>query len=265
MTGQTGAVSWWRDPIVAFLGLGAAIFLAWWLLQPREDEIRITPEIVAGLVQDHRQLTGRAPSAAERRALVEDWLAEELLFRESLARGLHLNDPQTRERLVERMKLVLGGVPPEPAEADLRDHYASHQARYVQEPLISLEHVYFATQPADPDAILQRLRRGEKVAGEDFWMGRHLADYGQSMLRGMFGEALLDAARRVPIGQWHGPYPSPRGVHFIRVETRVPARPLPYPAAREQVRMDWQAAAAEAPVSREVARLRGKYRIINAP
>lgn len=256
---------WLRDPILIFMALGAAIFAGWWLLQPRADTISVTPAIRQALADDHRQLTGHAPSPTERRRLIDDWVAEEILFREGLARGLHLADGQIRERLVERVKLMAGGVPPEPAEADLIDHFAQHHGVYQQEPQISLEHVFFAAAPADADTVLARLRAGETVAGEDYWMGRRFDDFGESMLRGMFGPALLAASRTAPIGQWQGPYASSRGVHFIRVSARTPARPLPYLAAREQVKMDWQAAAAAAPVAREVAKARARYRIVDAP
>ena len=262
---KTRLPGWLRDPIIVFLALGAAIFAGWWWLQARDNDISITPAIRQALIDDHRQLTGHAPSPAEQRRLIDDWVAEEILFRESLARGLHLADGQIRERLVERMKLMAGGVPPEPDEADLIDHYASHRETYVQEPQISLEQVFFGKAPADPAAMLARLRAGDAVKGDDYWMGRRFDDFGESMLRGMFGTNLLAGAHTAPIGVWQGPYTSPRGVHFIRVMARAPGRPLPYLAAREQVKMDWQAAAAAAPVAREVAKLRGRYRIVDAP
>jgi uncharacterized membrane protein YqjE len=66
---------WWRDPMVAFVVLGAAIFCGWWLLQPRDNDIRITPAIRAALAADHRSLTGHAPTPAEQRQLRADWLA----------------------------------------------------------------------------------------------------------------------------------------------------------------------------------------------
>jgi hypothetical protein len=256
---------WLRDPITIFLALGAAIFLGWWLLQPRDNEIRITQAVRAALAADHRQLTGHDPDPAEQRRLIDDWVAEEILFRESLARGLHLADGSVRERLVERMKLIAGGVPPEPEEADLIDHYARHRSIYVREPQISLDHVFFSKPPADPAAVLARLRAGGAVTGDDFWMGRQFENFGESMLRGMLGAGVLAGARSAPIGQWIGPFASPRGVHFIKVSARSPAQPLPYLAAREQVKMDWQAQAAAEPVTREVARVRRQYRIIDAP
>jgi peptidyl-prolyl cis-trans isomerase C len=256
---------WLRDPITVFLALGAAIFLGWWLLQPRENDIRITPAIRAALAADHRQLTGHDPDKAEQRGLIDDWVAEEILFREALARGLHLADGTVRERLVERMTLIAGGVPPEPDEADLIDHYARHRGTYVREPQISLEQVYFSKPPADPAAVLARLRAGGAVDGDDFWMGDQFSNFGESMLRGMLGAGVLAGARSAPIGQWMGPLVGPRGVHFIRVTARSPVQPLPYLAAREQVKMDWQAEAAAAPVAREVARVRSRYRIIDAP
>ncbi len=261
----SGLSGWLRDPITVFLALGAAIFLGWWLLQPRDNDIRITPAIRAALAADHRQLTGHDPDQSEQRRLIDDWVAEEILFREGMARGLHLADGTVRERLVERMRLIAGGVPPEPDEADLIDHYAAHRSIYVREPQISLEHVYFSAPPADPAAVLARLHAGAAVAGDDFWMGRQFSNFGLSMLRGMLGSGVLDGARAAPIGQWQGPLVGPRGVHFIRVSARTPAQPLPYLAAREQVKMDWQAEAAAEPVAREVARVRGQYRIIYAP
>jgi hypothetical protein len=75
---------------------------------------------------------------------------------------------------------------------------------------------------------------------------------------------VLTAARTVPVGEWHGPYRSARGVHFIRIDGRTPARPMSYLAAREQVKMDWLAASAKAPIDREVARIRDKYRVVDA-
>ncbi len=255
---------WLRDPLIGFLALGAAIFIGWWLVQRQGNEIVITPAIRQALAEDYTLLTGRAPTPAQQAGLVEDWLAEEILFREALDRGLHLTDPVTRERLVERLKHMVAGGSREPTEADLLDQYASNTDLYRNEPQITLEHRFFAAPPANPAAVLARLRAGEAVAGDDYWMGRRFDDYGESMLRGMFGAALLKAAREVPIGEWHGPYRSARGVHFIRVDTRTPSRPMSYLAAREQVKMDWLAAAAKTPVDREVARIRDRYRVVDA-
>jgi PPIC-type PPIASE domain len=256
-------VRWLRDPLFLFLGLGAAIFAGWTLLQHRGDEIRITPAIRAALVQDHQALTGHAPSPAEQRKLIEDWLAEEILFREAVARGLHLNDPMTRERLVERLTLMVGGGGREPTEADLLDQFATHRDHYRAEPQISFEQRFFVRPPADPAAVLARLRAGQAVANDDFWMGQQFQGYGLSMLRGLFGKSVLDAARTVPVGEWHGPYVSARGVHYIRVESRAPARAMTYLAAREQVKMDWLAASAGAPIAQELARVRDKYRVVD--
>jgi peptidyl-prolyl cis-trans isomerase C len=260
-----GRYRWLHDPLVGFLLLGAAIFAGWWLMQQRGADIRVTPAIRLALAQDYTAMFGRAPTAAQQAELVEAWVAEEILFREALDRGLHLTDPVTRERLVDRVQHMISGPPPIPTEADLVAYHARRSGDYRHEPQITLEHRFFAEAPSDPATMLSRLRAGAAVAADDFPMGQRFDDHSEAMVRGLFGAAVLSAARTVSIGQWHGPYRSARGVHFIRIDARTPARPMAYAQAREQVRLDWLAAAAKAPVEREVARIRGRYHVVDAP
>lgn len=253
-----------RDPMLAFLIAGGAIFLVWWALQARGNEIVVTPAMRQGLAEDRRLLTGRQPTAREQQALVDDWVTDEILFREALARGLHLTDPATKTRLVDRLRFLIAGSPPAPTEAELLDFYVTHPDLYRAEPQISMEQLFFAKTPTDSASVLARLNAGEAVAGDDFWMGRRFPDYGESMLRGMFGEPLLEAARKAPLGVWQGPYTSARGVHFVRVESRRAAQPMPYLAAREQVKMDLMAAQSRAAVARELARVKDRYHVVAA-
>ena len=51
---------------------------------------------------------GRRPDAQERRALVEQAVTREILYREALARGLDRNDSGVRYRLAEKMRFIAG-------------------------------------------------------------------------------------------------------------------------------------------------------------
>ncbi len=243
-----------RDPFVLFLLLATLLFAAHATLADR-DPVVITAELEAALAEERQALSGRAPTAEERARLVRDHVADELLFREAVARGYHLTDGAVRRRLVDRMRFEIGGIPRDPSEEELVAHYAANIARYRSEPRIAFEHVFFARPPAEPAVVLARLRAGETVTGDDFWMGRRFPPYGESMILGMFGPDFLRILATAPQGEWVGPVSSPRGTHFVRRFESVPPSRLAYPDVREQVLLDLLAEEAQRAVDAEVEKL----------
>lgn len=250
-----------RDPLVVFLLAGVAIFAAYFAVDrlQRGDPIRYTPEIARQQVAEFEGASGRKATAADRARLRDDYIGDELLFREALARGMHLTDPEIRARMVDNLRYLVVGAPADPTEEQLIDFYAAHPDLYRSEPGISFAHVFFAQRPRDSAALLARLNAGETVAGEDFWMGRAFPDYGISMIRGMFGQPFLAGLERAPAGRWYGPVQSPRGWHFVRKTGRRAATRIPYATARAQVRQDYLAARGREALDKEIRTLKGKY------
>lgn len=248
-----------RDPLTIFLIVGGALFLAYWALGRSGNTIQVSSAVQQGLAADYQLMTGRAPDAKQQRKLIDDYVADEILFREAVARGMHLTDRTTKARLVDRLRFLIAGAPRTPTEADLLDFYSEHGDLYRAEPQISLSQVFFTAMPANPEAVLAALERGDRIDGDDFWMGRSFPNYGESMLRGMFGATILTAARTAPLGTWIGPLPSPRGVHFLRVEARRPASLMRYTDVRDQVRQDMMAAQSNGAVAAAVSRMEAKY------
>ncbi|WP_156677759.1 peptidyl-prolyl cis-trans isomerase [Sphingomonas profundi] len=249
----------WSDPLILFLLIGGGFFLAYTLVTRHGERIEVTRGMQASLATDYETMTGHRPDAAQQAKLVRDYVANEMLFREAIERGLHLTDKATKQRLIDRLRFMITGTPAEPTEEQLINHYSEHMDLYRSEPQMSFEHVYFTEPPADPAAALARLNRGERVAGDDFWMGRTFPNYGQSMIRGMFGQPFLDAIGKAPPGRWFGPVRSIRGVHFVKVTGTAPPGLIPYPDIREQVRQDYMTAQTGGAIDAEVSKLERKY------
>lgn len=248
-----------RDPLVVFVAVAALLFGAYWALGRSDNAIIVSTATAASLAENYQLMTGRAPDAAARKKLVDEYVTDEILFREAVSRGMHLTDRTTRARLVDRLRFLIAGAPATPVEADLLDFYSEHGDLYRAEPQISLRQVYFTRMPEAPAAILAALNRGDRIDGDDFWMGRNFPDYGESMLRGMFGQPILEAARKATPGRWIGPLPSPRGVHFILVERRNPPRLMRYTDVRDQVAQDMMAAQTAGSVAAAVRKMEAKY------
>lgn len=251
-----------RDPLTVFLLMGGLLFGLYAALESRQRPVIVLDAATRkGLIEDFAALTGREPGADDIARLEQDYIADELLLREAIERGLHLADPHVREQLIERLRMDIVGLLPEPGDEQLVAHYAAHHERYRAEPEASFEHVYFSRAPDDGAALLAELRKGGEVAGESYWQGRSFPRYGRSMLRGMFGADFVESLWAAPLGEWTGPVESPRGWHIVRVSERHEARLLSYAEVSAQVARDWLAAHIDEAVARHVERLRERHEV----
>jgi hypothetical protein len=254
-----------REPLIVFLLIGGGLFLAYHLLHARDGRIEVSHEIQAGLAEDYATLSGHRPGAAEKKMVTDNYIADELLFREAVKRGVHLTDRSIRQRMIDKMRFLTVKQPADPTETQLRSYYAKHPGLYQIEPSMSFDHVFFAQAPENDVEILAHLDAGQAVAGDDFWMGHAMSRYGESMISSMFGLPFLDTLRKAPTAMWIGPVKSSRGWHFVRVNRRFGATRRPYGEVRDQVRQDYLTSASQAALATEVARLKKDYAIVVAP
>ncbi len=238
------------------------LFAAYSLSAPlRAPPLLVDAATRAALVAEFEALAGRPALAVDIERLLQRHIADELLLRDALDRGVHLDDAEVRKVLVAAMRREAAGLLPDPTDEQLVDHYASHAGDYVGEDSVDFAQVYFAQAPAEPAGVLERLRRGETIAGEAFVHGSDFPDYGRSMLRGLFGVEFVEALWRLPVGDWSGPIASSRGWHFVRLDARREGRRVPFAAVRGQVEQDYLSAQIEAAVARRVALLRQRHEV----
>lgn len=249
------------EPLVVFAALGGAFFGLYHLATADERVVAVSKAAQDSLADDYKVLTGRTADAAERKGLTEDYVEDEILFREAVARGMHLTDKETKERLTDKMRFLITGSPPDPTEEQLIDFYAEHLDLYRSEPKVSFDHVFFQSPPDGAPKLLKVLNDGGAVAGDEFWMGRQMVSYGQSMIRGMFGQGFVDDLAKAPQGEWVGPVTSIRGVHFVRVNGRDAPEMMDYAQVRDQVLQDWNNQQIETALGAEMKTLKQKYEI----
>lgn len=255
------------EPLVLFALPAVLIFLAYSLLaSPDEETIVIGLETIEALVAARQEVLLRPLTEAERAAVVEEHVQNELLLREALARGFHLSDPQVRERLIDRMRILLADEPPAPDEDDLRAFYAANPDVYRSEPTVTFDHVFFeaGTAAGRMQEVLDALRAGAtpRGRGDRFWLGNHFERYSRRELIAVLGRGFADAVFAAEPGTWQGPLQSTRGLHLVRVNEVSEARQLPFEQLRPYIQADWLAARREASVAAKLERIRDRYRIL---
>jgi hypothetical protein len=133
-------MKFFREPLVHFLLLGAALFglFAWRgaavIPVARTDQIVITPGLVENIRTSFERASGHAPSAKELDQAVEAYVREEVLNREARALGFDRDDTIVRRRLAQRMDFIAtadveGRTPP---DDELRAYFQKNPAQFKQ-------------------------------------------------------------------------------------------------------------------------------------
>lgn len=241
----------WREPLLHFLLVGAALYGIHRLSasEPEEPPIVVDEAFVAGLERQQVQRSGRAPTPETAEALVDEYVREEVLFREALRLGLERDDPIVRRRLVQKMELLLGAAaePPEPSDAELRAHLEAHRSRFARGEQLAFSQVFFATERreapvADARNAREALEAGAEPMslGDPLPLGRRQPPTEPEAIAGRYGAAFAEALGALEVRIWSEPIESPLGVHLVRLESREPGRAPDLEEVRAAVERDWR-------------------------
>jgi hypothetical protein len=259
-----------REPFVHFLILGAIVFLFYRGGEtasgaPGESVIRVTEGQVALLAEQFEAAWRRAPSEAELVTLVEDWVREEVYYREALALGLDRDDAVIRRRLRQKMEFLSEGAAASaaPDEAALATHHAAHPERFADPPRITFRQVALP-DASGAEAARVALSEGAdpSVVGRGGLLPEVMEAAGETAVDGAFGPNFFARLAALPQGSWEGPVTSAYGVHLVEIVELEPARVRPLQAVREAVEQDWRRANAEAVRDAQYEALRQRYRVV---
>ena len=272
---------WLGEPLLHFLALGALIFVAYAALSPGgspgDRRIVVTPALVEHLAETFALTWQRPPSESEIRALVEDHVKEEILYREALALGLDRDDVVVRRRLRQKMEFLSEDVAlmTEPNDDDLRAYLAAHPDDFRRDAIVGFVHVFLSPErrgaalKTDAARVLAALRRGDAAAdtaadvaasfGDPFLLPSRFEGIAMRDVASQLGESFASALAAAPVGEWTGPVASSYGAHLIRVSTREDARLPTLEENRELVEREWRAAERRKANEAFYAKLRERY------
>src|SRR5215472_5239468 len=121
-----------RQPLVHFMLAGAAILTLSSIFghsgaAHSQNRIQVSAAEIDRLREIWFRQWGHAPDAKQIDNLVQDYVREEIYYREALASGLDKEDTIIRRRLVEKIEFLGQEIASgEPSDADLQQFFASH-------------------------------------------------------------------------------------------------------------------------------------------
>ncbi len=243
-----------REPLVVFLLLGGAMFALFQQVSndalPDNVEIVVTKGHIQALLVGFEKVWQRSPSAKELDGLIQNYIREEVLYREALAMGLDRDDGIVRRRLRQKMEFISENLAnlDAPEEQELHVYLAAHQENYRQPTRFSFRQIYFNTskrgQAAQADAMtlvatLQAQDADVATLGDPLMVKQQFNSETEREIERALGSQFLQSLRETPTGSWQGPITSGFGLHLVRIDERIDGELSKLNDVRELVIRDW--------------------------
>lgn len=272
---------WLKEPLIHFLALGALVFALYGLIGPDgpdDDEIVVTRGQQEHLVTAFSRTWQRLPTQAEFTGIVNDWIREEIAYREGLRMGLDTDDTIIRRRLRQKLEMLAEDfvAMAEPNEDALRQYLEDHPSVYAKEPVYTLRQVYFSSDARgaqarqDAEQALLLLETDSELTNPEDLGDRTALPYRisterESEIDARFGSDFTEALSQLEPGRWTGPIGSAFGQHLVYIEEYTPGRPKTLEEAERELRRDWINEQRIQATERLYEELRKKYTITVEP
>ena len=268
--------------ILHFLALGILIALMLTLVKgppgEKQDTKRlvITTADIAQVKAKHERLWRRPPTQMELRTALEQYVRDEVLYREALWRGLDRGDPTVRLAMIRKITM-LGSAQADTGQGndeEIQAYFALRRERYRVPARLSFFQIYLNVDKrgesarADADQILTSLRQREPPINEltslgDSTMLRPVyKDLSETEIGRIFGSDFKTRINGLKQGEWYGPLESGYGLHLVKVTKRVDSRIPEWTEVKKQVWNDMQYEARKAAEDQFYQEIAGGYQIV---
>lgn len=282
-----------REPLLHFMLVGAALFLAFeWAGNDDagpDNEIRVDQAALVRFLtyRDPRLNVDSARSAlttmtdAQRDALIEEYVRDEVLFRQARAIGLDPYDYTGRRRLIAQLDYINRGFIEATltiSDEELREFFVANSERYLVPPKITFTHVYFSLDNHGENARAAALLRlgelnNDRVPfhagpswGDVFLYHKNYVAREAEEIASHFGGAFAEAIfGQEPSELWTGPIESTYGYHVVMVSSRKPGYSPPLAEVRQRVLEDLSVERVRIELDAYYQQARGTYDIVIEP
>jgi hypothetical protein len=244
-----------REPLLQFVVVGAALFGLYNLVDRKNPEpperIVISSARIANLSDGFARTWQRKPSKDELQGLVDDYIRDEVFYREGRAAGLDRDDVIIRRRVRQKMEFLAEDISaPEPSEEQLASYLKSNSERFRTEDQFTFRQIFLSatrrasTIDSDGTQLANALARADSAVeatalGDSFLLGDEFRAVSQTAIAGIFGESFANRISGIEWGRWQGPISSSFGQHFVLVSERIPGSMPPLDNVRQEVRREW--------------------------
>jgi len=271
-----------REPLLRFLAIGALIFICAHFAQSWQVEasrqIVIDAQLQQRIIERSRAQSGLTPTAEQLATLVDNYIDDEVRYREALRQGLDRDDEIVRRRLIQKVLFLQHDLaaPSSASEVQLHAFYDAHVASFREPATLAFDQLYFSADHGGWNKAEQRAwqvhaRLAQHAASsdhthDDFPLVLPAGELSHAQVAALFGDTpVVDTLFGAKVGSWSVPVQSGYGWHLVRVTRRTESQAPPFDQVRTQVEASWRDEQTQAAERRELDALRSQYQILRTP
>ena len=246
-----------REPLVHFLLLGTGLFLLFSIVgdseESRIDRIDVSTGQVEQLIEGWTRTWQRPPTDEELEGLIEDYIREEVYYREALAMGLDRDDTIVRRRLRQKLEFFTDDLVAavDPTEEELKAYLNENADAFRVPSRVSFQQIYFNRDRRgdqamrDAESLLARLHGASShidtaALGDSLMLPGDYELISEDEIVRQMGSQFAAALTDIPVGRWAGPVESAYGLHLVLIRERQPGSLPALAEVREAVEREWR-------------------------
>ncbi len=244
-----------QEPLIHFTVFALVIFGAYALISPQREiapgQILITSGKIDQITSLFAKTWQRPPTVVELKGLIDDYVKEEIYYREAKELGLDTDDTVIRRRLRFKMEFLNDAAVDSlsPSDAELEKYLKAHASKFEIDGMTAFQQIFLNPDrhgdkiDQDAAAILQVLRANPATdpatLGDASLLPAELPLTNKTSIGQTFGAEFADALDLATLGQWMGPLKSGLGLHIVRVAERKAGRSPDLREVRDDVVREW--------------------------
>lgn len=252
--------SFLKQPLVHFLLIGLGFFLLFRVFGDDNEIDSKTVVVDKEALMTYLQYRSKAFNAEvfeeklaslpqeELDRMIEDYVREEVLYREAMAMGLDREDYIIKNRMIQKVEFLsegIGELAVNITDEDLENFYEENKDKYYEPARVTFTHVFFKT---DNRGFLEASQLAESTLkelnlkkvpfekapayGERFYYNTNYVQKGRDYVVSHFGEEMANTILEADpnTSQWIGPLRSEYGYHLVLIAGKQEGL---YPALEE--------------------------------
>jgi len=171
----------------------------------------------------------RPATADELKGLVDDFVLEEIYYRQAVAMGIDRDDTVIRRRLRQKFEFLTDDMAAANVANDdvLAAYLADNADFFMRDTTYTFEQVYINPERRDIDLDsyieeqLAALRAGRRSDDDSGLLQGFFESAPRRTVDGSFGLGFSDNLDLLTPGSWQGPIESGLGLHLVRLDSRI--------------------------------------------
>ena len=258
--------------ILVFFVIGLFIFILDIGFNSEQDskDIYISDQELTSLLSAWQSQVGRPPSDEEIVNIINNFVQEEILYREALLLDLDQEDRIIKRRLAQKITfLKQETIPDDPSQKELEKFFEQNKNNYYVPATYSFSHHYFSKESSAKEKAAKAFNdyqtHGAELKGDPFFLGKNFYQNSADEIKKNFGELFFLAIENLTLNEWSGPHESAFGEHIILLKEVTAGFSPPLEKVLLRVQQDYLLQAQDKAITEYINKIRSQYRVIINP